>query len=64
VKTPEYFNVVIASEKMHVTGRHWLRNVVTIAFIALVALCLTAPVRQSHSVFEAPLPMPAALWVG
>ncbi|MBC7684114.1 MAG: hypothetical protein H7176_02670 [Bdellovibrionales bacterium] len=63
MNSPDYFCLVISPEKMHVTGRNWLRNGVTIGFVALVALRFTAPVHQAPSAFAAPLPMPAELWV-
>ena len=63
MKTPDYFCLLIAPDKMHVSGRNWLRNAVTIGFIAMVALCLTAPVHEAPSAFAAPLPMPAQLWI-
>lgn len=61
MKTPDYYNLVISPDKMHVSGRNWLRNGVTIGFIALVSLCFTAPVHEGPSAFDAPLPMPAGL---
>jgi hypothetical protein len=38
-----------------------LRQLITWAFIALVALFLTHPTAEEQSVFEGPLPLPAEL---
>ncbi|WP_168710063.1 hypothetical protein [Massilia sp. Mn16-1_5] len=38
-----------------------LRSAVAWLFIILVALFLTQPTAQQHSVFEGPLPLPAEL---
>lgn len=60
MKTPDYFNLLIAPEKMRIRGAGWVRSVIAAVFIGLVALFLTAPVGEA-SLFDAPLPMPAGV---
>lgn len=61
VKTPDYFNLLIAPDKMRIRGAGWVRSVIAAVFIGLVALFLTAPVSEAPSLYDAPLPMPAGV---
>ncbi len=58
MKTPDYFNLLIASEKMRIRGAGWLRSLIVVLFVALIALFFTAPVNETHSAYDKPLPMP------
>ena len=60
MKTPENFNLLIAPETIHVAGSAWVKHVIAISFIALMALCFTSP-AEAPSTFDKPLPMPAEL---
>jgi hypothetical protein len=61
VKTPDYFNLLIAPEKMRIRGAGWLRSVIVAVFVGLIALFFTAPVSEAPSLYDAPLPMPAGV---
>ena len=61
VKTPEYFNLLVAPEKMRIRGAGWLRSVIVVVFVGLIALFCTAPVPDSKSAYDKPLPMPAGV---
>lgn len=60
MKTPDYFNLLVAPGKLRIRGASWLRTVIVVVFIALIALFLTAPVHQ-RSAYDQPLPMPAGV---
>ena len=59
MRTPEYFNLLI-SQKKRLAGTGWASNLIAIGFIALMAL-LAAPVEETPSAYDKPLPMPAGV---
>lgn len=58
---PDYSYLLIASDKLHVSGSGWLRSVIVALFVGLTALFLTVPVGEAPTLFDAPLPMPAGV---
>ncbi|NHZ88096.1 hypothetical protein F2P45_03460 [Massilia sp. CCM 8733] len=61
MNSPDNFSLLISPETIHVAGSMWIRNVIGLAFIATVACFFTAPVAQTQSAYDRPLPMPAEL---
>lgn len=61
MKSPDNFSLLIAPETIHIAGSMWIRNVIGLAFIGMVALFFTAPVTEVPSAYDHPLPMPAEL---
>jgi hypothetical protein len=61
VKISRYLRRIIAGDKVVAGNGITLRNVIVWLFIALVALFLTKPSSEPHSVFSKPLPLPAEL---
>ena len=61
MKTPDYFNLLVTSEKMRIRGAGWLRSLIVVVFVALIALFFTAPVGDTRSAYDKPLPMPAGV---
>ena len=61
MKTPEYFNLLVAAEKMRIRGTGWVRSLFVVVFIGLIALFFTAPVSEGPSLYDRPLPMPAGV---
>ncbi len=60
MKTPDKFRLLIAPETIHVSGATWLKNVIAVVFIGLIALCFTSP-AEAPSAYDKPLPMPSEL---
>lgn len=61
MKSPDNFSLLISPETIHVAGSMWIRNVIGLAFIATVACFFTAPVTETKSAYDRPLPLPAEL---
>ncbi len=55
MNNPDYFNLPVSPQKLRVRGAFWLRTVIVVAFIGVIALFFTTPVQ------ERPLPMPAGV---
>jgi hypothetical protein len=61
VKISRYLRRIVAGDKVVARSAMSLRSVIVWLFIALVALFLTKPSAEPHSVFNKPLPLPAEL---
>ena len=54
MRNPDYFNLLVSPQKLRARGAFWLRTVIVVAFIGVIALFFTTPVQ------EQPLPMSAS----
>lgn len=61
MKISNFLRRLIGGDKAVEGGVLSLRQVIVWLFIALVALFLTHPASEQHSLFDKPLPMPAEL---
>lgn len=61
MKISRYLRRIIAGDKVVDPSGMTVRHLVVWLFIALVALFLTKPSAEPHSVFKKPLPLPAEL---
>jgi hypothetical protein len=61
VKISKFLKRIVSGDKAIEGGAMTVRHVIVWLFIALVALFLTNPAGEQHSLFDKPLPLPAEL---
>lgn len=59
MKTPAYFNLIVAGEKLRIRGAGLLRSVVVGVFVGIIALFCTDPVSDAPRSHDKPPMRPA-----